>query len=315
MTLVIVGHEIRADGYSEVWAKNKNSQKIILRSEGLFAVADSIITSGGSPILSGLRKIHSIPLKLWKPYFVHEYFRDYLETYIDTECFVAFSGSTLTATHALNNISTHLGNLQISCEPRRKEFIPVKYIVQRHCEYNILRDSNEVILWGEDMFLNHDFEKLLTAQYIAEVIEHSINNALKSAKKYRLTAEEVQNMRSDFAAGIFCPTTKQHYLFLYRMRERMVNNIVEVFTEREEIGNDRVAVLGMRDKFEERAQKTYCEALKSGISTGKEIFKFLNYAIEEVASTGSFSIDKPSFHKKFECGKLKTVKVEPSNDN
>lgn len=308
MTLVIVGHEQVEDGYGSVWRKDNDSKEITLRSEGLFAVADSIITvtgsNGDTPLLSGLRKIYPIPIKLWKPSFLDVYFNGYFETYIESSCFVAFAGSTLTATHALNLISDHLCNLQISYKFNRGE-----YIVQRHCETNVLSDSKNAI-WDKHMFLDRYFQKLLTAQYIAEVIEHSINTALKSAQKYRLSKDEINKMHTDFAAGIHCPTTGQHFLFLYRMQITQKEDLVEVYTKREEIKSDTVAVLGMRSEFEERAQKKYFEALKSGSSTGKEMFKFLNDSIKEVSSKGKFSIDKPSFHMKFEDGLLEKINFE-----
>lgn len=313
MTLVIVGHEKVKDGYSQVWA-HKEESKISLRSEGLFAVSDSVITANGThgekPILSGLRKIHHVPIKLWKPCFVGEYFRDYFEVYIETGCFIAFSGSTLTATHALNIIIEHLAKFQISYKSCRENSSPGEYIVQRHCEYNELRDSPGVVLWDEDMFLPRHFEGLLSFEFIASIIEHSINAALKSAKKYRLSREDLDLMSTDFAAGIYCPRRASHHIFVYRMKERQnEDGIIEVFTEGEEVPEDQVAVLGMRNQFEARAQNIYKQALGQGNSTGSELFKFLNSAIDEVAESGSFAIDRPALHKKFEHGNLEKLKV------
>ena len=313
MTLIIVGHEKVKDDFSQVWA-HKEESKISLRSKGLFAVSDSVITANGTqgekPILSGLRKVHHVPIKLWKPYFVREDFRDYLEVYIETGCFIAFSGSTLTATHALNTIIEHLAKLQISYKLCKESYSPGEYIVQRHCEYNELRDSPEVVLWGEDMFLPRHFEGLLSYEFIASVIEHSINVALKSAKKYRLGPEDLDLMRTDFAAGIYCPRRASHHIFLYRMKERQnEDGIIEVFTEGEEVSEDQVVVLGMRNQFEAKTQNIYEQALGQGNSTGSELFKFLNSAIDEVAKSGSFAIDRPALHKKFERGNLEKLKV------
>ena len=169
MTLVIAGFEKVKDGWGKVWGKH-DPGTMSLRTEGLFVVADSVITATGSagqrPILSGLRKAHFIPIKLWKPYFVDRYFRNYSEVFMESGCFVAFSGSTLTATHALNGIVEHLGKLQISYV-RSKVGGPGKYIVQRSCEFNLLRDEPGTTLWNEDMFLPNDFFGLLTSEYIA----------------------------------------------------------------------------------------------------------------------------------------------------
>ncbi|WP_097107488.1 hypothetical protein [Nitrosomonas ureae] len=243
-------------------------------------------------------------------YFIGEYFRDYQEVHIETGCFIAFSGSTLTATHALNTITEHLAKLQISYKSSRESSYPGEYIVQRHCEYNELKNSPGVVLWDDDMFLPKHFEGLLSYEFIASTIEHSINVALKSAKKYRLSREELDLMSTDFAAGIYCPRRESHHIFVYRMKERQnEDGLIEVFTEGEEVSEDQVAVLGMRKQFEARAQNIYEQALGQGNSTGSELFKFLNSAIDEVAESGSFAIDRPSLHKKFEGGNLRKLKV------
>jgi|GEM_PF-1746549 len=309
MTLVIVGHERVKDGWTEVWGGQ--SEQIKLKSKGLFAVSDSVITTSGSagmkPLLSGLRKVHSIAIQLWKPYFVGSHFRDYLEVQQRLECFIAFSGSTLTATHAINLISEHLGKLQISYA-RSSDKGPRAYIVQRHCESNELRDSQGLTVLGDDMFTPTDMARLLTASYISEVVEHSINVALRSAKHYRLTAQEVELMRTDFAAGIFCPASEAHRLFIYRMNERQnEDGVLEVYSTKEEVPDDRIAVLGMRERFESRAQMEYEQALKQGKATGNEMFKFLNSAIDEVAANGSFEIDRPSSYKRLYQGSLKKI--------
>ncbi|MET0334922.1 MAG: hypothetical protein ABW190_11670 [Rhizobacter sp.] len=306
MTLVIVGHE----KVKESWSWNDKAE-LRLRNEGLFAVSDSVITSNGSrgqtPLLSGLRKVHPITIQLWKPYFVNSCFRDYLEVHQRSECFVAFSGSTLTATHAMNLISEHLGKLQISYR-RASDRGAGTYVVQRHCEYNELRDTKEVIDWDEDMFSPRDLTGLLTASYISEVAEHSINVALRSAKQYRLTPEDVELMRTDFAVGIACPTTDAHRLFVYRMKSRLsAEGMLEIYAAPEEITDDKIAVLGMRKQFEARAQCAYDRAVKEGYSTGEEMFKFLNLAIDEVAASGSFEIDRPSSHKRLTQGSLEKV--------
>ncbi|WP_186131956.1 hypothetical protein [Burkholderia gladioli] len=317
MTLVIVGHEKIKDGWASAWGDDSASMK--MRNDGLFAVSDSVITvngtNGENPLLSGLRKIHGVEIKFWKPYFVDGYFRDYLDVASTSECFVAFAGSTLTATHALDIICEHLGKLLISYSRNSDRAEPATYVIQRHCEYNDIRDTQQVIRWDEDMFMRSDFAALFTADYVSKVIEHSINVALKSAKRYRLTRQALDLMKTDFVAGIHCPVTETHRLFEYRMKEREnAEGVIEVFTERDEIPDGRVAVLGMRDAFERRAQAAYDSAVREGLSTGKELFRFLNAAIDEVAQQKSFAIDRPSVHKKLERGSVKIVSFEGRKD-
>ncbi len=81
--------------------------------------------------------------------------------------------------------------------------------------------------------------------------------------------------------------------------------------EREEIEEQKVAVLGLRAEFEEHAQTAFNTALASGKSTGNALFSFLNDAITKVTATGSLAIDRPAIYKHFNGGKLKKVQVAP----
>jgi hypothetical protein len=313
MTLIIAGHEQAADPWQNVWAKSHEGKETKLAKDGLFAVADSVITIMGSdgltPILSGHRKIHGIPIKLWKPYFVGEYFRSYLSPHFETECFMAFAGSTLTANHCLNLVSEHLSQLRISYKRATTPLTPGTYFVQRHCEYNILEDPKASGLWSEDMFLDSDFEGILTAEHIAQDVEHSLNKAVESARKHRLSEESLSNMHTDFLLGVHCPRNKTHHLFTYRMKTKLVEGVYELYMEREEIEEQKVAVLGLRKEFEYHAQVSMNTALASGKSTGNAMFSFLNDAITKITATGSFAIDRPAIHKHFYVGKLKKVQV------
>jgi hypothetical protein len=309
MTLIIAGHEQAADPWQQVWAQSDAVGDKKLAKDGLFAVADSVITimgSGGlTPILSGHRKIHGIPIKLWKPYFVCEYFQSYPAPHFETECFMAFAGSTLTASHSLNMVTEHLSQLRISYSRTSTPLTPGSYIVQRHCEYNILEDPKASGRWAEDMFLDSDIEGLLTAEYISQVVEHSLNKAVESARKHRLSEDSFRNMHTDFMLGVHCPKNDTHHLFTYRMRAKLVAGVYEPYMERAEVGPEKVAVLGLRKDFEAPAQAAMDTALSSGRSTGEAMFSFLNEAITEVTATGSLAIDRPAIHKHFKSGRLK----------
>lgn len=318
MTLIIAGFEKKKNPWANVWAE-KTTTANELKTYGLFAVADSLITSNDGetsrPLLSGLRKIHSIPIKLWKPYFVDGVFRDYFEVHFESECFVAFAGSTLTATHALDVIAEHLSKLRISYDSKTQNEVESKYVVRRDCQYIELRDAKRYTEWDDDMFLPSDFNGLLTADYLADVIEHSINVALKSAKKYRISEKAFKQMGTDFLAGIQCPATGQYRLFTFRMRCKINDeHMMEVFASRQEISDEEVAVLGMRNEFETRAQSAYKDALSAGTSTGAMLFNFLNVAIDEVTATEDVLIDRPAIHKLLENGTLSKVDFMKSPD-
>lgn len=119
MTLIVSGHNFGKNPWRDFDNIKKHKG---MRQEGLFAIADSIITThssnGHSPLLSGFKKIKEIPVKLWQPYFIGENFKSYNSVFAQFDCFVAFAGSTLTAQHAIDSISNHLSTLRIDYQSR-----------------------------------------------------------------------------------------------------------------------------------------------------------------------------------------------------
>lgn len=295
MTLVVAGYNFEENP----WRKIDNIKESTgVRAEGLFAVADSIITSlssnGHSPLLSGFKKIKEIPVKLWQPYFVGENFKSYNSVFLDFECFVAFAGNTLTAQHVIDLISNHLATLRIDLQDRsfREDG---EYVVKKKCDPNNLILNGHSSVYGDDMFVpeNH-YYGILTAEYIAEVVEHSINKALSSAQKYKLDEKSLREMYSEFILGVNCPSSGSDLLVKYKMnRRKNYDGIFEVFVESEKVKEGEVAVIGMSARFNELAQKTAKETINKGLSLKKEMTSFVRNAIDEVNDEGSFQIAMP----------------------
>ncbi|MBX9269266.1 hypothetical protein [Chromobacterium violaceum] len=308
MTLIIAGHNLEEDFYPT--PINTDSSK--MRTNGIFVLADSSITSpssrGEKVILGGFRKIYPIPIKIWKPYFNGLYFRNYLDTYYESECFVAIAGSTLTAQHTLNSIVTHLSEIRISYKRSKKLLEPGEYIIQRHCQANELEQGAGVDTWDEDMFTEDDYKDIINADAIVNIIEHSINDSLNSARKYKISEEDFKAMQTDFAVGLYCPKNKNHRLFTFTMKTKTnLEGFLEVFAEKNEIEGDDIAVLGMRSRFEKPAKDLLRQLISQRKSPAAHLFDFLNSAIDTVKSEGNFSIDRPSVHKTLINGKLELV--------
>lgn len=310
MTLVVAGYNFEENP----WRKIDNIKESTgVRAEGLFAVADSIITSlssnGHSPLLSGFKKIKEIPVKLWQPYFIGENFKSYNSVFLDFECFVAFAGNTLTAQHVIDLISNHLATLRIDLQDGsfRKDG---EYVVKKRCDPNNLMLNGHSSVYGDDMFIpEKHYDGILTAEYIAEVVEHSINKALSSAQKYKLDERSLREMYSEFILGVNCPSSGSDLLVKYKMnRRKNYDGVFEVFVESERIKEGEVAVIGMSTRFNELAQKTAQEAINKGLSLKNEMTSFVKNAIEEVNDEGSFQIAMPVAVKSLKNRKVtKTV--------
>jgi len=295
MTIVVAGYNFGEN----IWRKsNDDEERKAIRQEGLFAVADSIITSvssqGHSPLLSGFKKIKELTIKLWRPYFVGEQFHSYKSIHQQTDCFVAFAGSTLTAQHVIDLISNHLANLRIDYESSSCS-APPKYLVKKNCDANTLIRNGTGSLYGTDMFNPEtDFKNLLTGSYICDVVEHSINKALSSARKYKLDQAALAEMYTEFMFGVPCPPSQKDYLLKFTMDKKLNDDgIYEVFARRQDVSEGEVAVIGMSKRFEAGAQKATREAIENGESLKYVMEEFVVNAIREVNDEGSFQIAMP----------------------
>jgi hypothetical protein len=307
MTLIIAGYN--------------NSNNNAFFSKSIFFASDTAISSGNSTLLCGFRKVYPVAVKLWEPYFIGEYFKDYLSVYMESECAVAFAGNTLTAQHILNSISGHLANLRISIsyEQLGVKLKHGRYVIVKPCESNELIDLSRVSLsrvslWAEDMFTRDKYKDLLTADYIAETIEHSINHAVCSARKYKLNSDSFNNLLTDFAAGIRCPITGEFYLYVFRMQVRYgEGGVREAYTSKELIANSRIAVLGLKNQFEAPAQAHFDNAKAKSQDIPTAMFEYLNEAIDIIKAEGRCSIDRPSILKIFDEKGVRTIQRRPED--
>ena len=312
MTLIIAGHHLEKSW--DIWGKEEVSDITSspkMESNGLFVASDSVITSatshGDVAILGGFRKIYPVQIKVWEPDFIESTFNGYRNIYYESECFVAFAGNTLTAQHVLNFISTHLRQIHISVERSRDSEKYWEYKIIRHCQKNILEENRWSTTWGEDMFTPDDCRGIVTAVALADIIEYSINEALSSAQKYKLDEMAFKSMYTEFVAGIYCPISRSHKLYTFRFNFKMNNGVRDVYAEKYDVPEDEVVVLGMRNEFEERANKIFKDSIHSGATPARELFRFLNDAISEVRKSGSYQIDRPSVLRTFSEGRLDQV--------
>jgi hypothetical protein len=260
---------------------------------GLFAVADSAITSpDGKTLLSGFRKVYPVPIKLWKPTFIQESFKTYQNVYWETEAFLAFAGSTLTAQHYMNAVDEHLANLRITCFPNDG---PIRYRVGLLCESkdNPLFKPNTY--WGEDTFVDRDFDGLLTDEVIVDTVQHSLEAAVRSARGYKLDEREFHSLLTHFAFGFRSPEAGGEYrLYQFDMEtEQDPEGLMQVRVRRKSVSPGQVAVLGMRGEFGSRAQSAYERALSSRQPVEAAIFEFVQSAVREVKSASGTGIDMP----------------------
>lgn len=320
MTLIITGY-VHKTGFHTEYPKLPNEFEVVRtptdksqKKSGIFSIADSVITTiGGAgkiPLLKGFKKIVNMPIKLWKPYFVGSNFRGYFSTFLECECFIAFAGSTLTSQHVLNLISNHLSELRI--DYRSKRVGSGDFIVVKSCDHNELISTASFSQYDDDLFIpDKDYAGLLTADVIVDVVEHSINKALSSAKEFRLSEKAFNEMYTEFTLGINCPATGEDVIYQFDMDKRLNSDgVFEVFVNKQRIAENQVSIIGMRNEFKNRIDDVVESAINNNINLCDELTNFMAQAISEVDERGSFEIGRPIVVKKLKDGKLKKISVQ-----
>ncbi|MGW8168394.1 MAG: hypothetical protein ACWGHH_00035 [Sulfurovaceae bacterium] len=309
MSLIFVGYDTQKVYFND-FKQTKDIKTIKSKShivdDGIFAISDSAITTneGKKTLLTGFRKIYDITAQLWEPSFSPGGdFAGYHNIHSRYKLIVGFVGSTLVAQHILNGITGHLEHLEISCKERLPNLLQeIEYIVNLPCEYNVLANRRILTIWDETTFTRVDFKELITGEFLANSIEHSINASIKSAREHRLDENEFKQMFTDFFCGVYCPTAMEHQVYIFRMKAKEENGIMIAYTEKEKLPKDEIAVLGMRVDFERIAKNVFSKAIKNGESPIIALENCMSDCIDKVHKRGSSEIDKPIISKKLYHG-------------
>jgi len=270
--------------------------------ETAFFCADSTISANGRTLLSGFRKIYPIPVITWQPYFIGETFKDYQDKHISTHCTIAFSGNTLTAQHLLNSITSHLSQLRLSWCSKRSS-----YVILRHCDptNELLKDGYE---WDESMFSTRDFCGLLTCDLIFDVILYSVNEAIYSARKYKLDEDGYRSLVTAFVAAAYDPEKGETKLARFDMENEeteigYLNPIFRLTPLREK----DITQIGDPSLIDEQ-EKIHSISEEQGMSIDCASFKHLLKKIDSSLDQGKRVVDYPAVLKHFKSGQLSVVK-------
>jgi hypothetical protein len=284
MTLVVAGHSLQKGAFS------KTSNYV----NGLFAASDSNITSDGTVLVSGFKKVIEVPVRVKALNFCGDYLNGYMGYRYEGGGFIAFAGSTLVAQHIINSIINHLGELYPT-------FVAGEYKLAMSCETEWHLENRE---YFDDMLLDKDLNPLLTASYLAGVVSHSIQAVLNSAKKHEGMKKKFSELQAEFIFGIQCPAQKSFNLYQYEILSdenggAVVNQI--------DVPQGDLAVIGLKTEYAVTAQACYTNAIKSGERTAKALHKFVASSITDKNEIGIFSIGKPC--GLYEYGGLRLEKV------
>ena len=286
MTLVVAGY--RQSSLS--WGTP--STYVPDRRSGIFMVADSIISTvtatGRKPLVSEFRKVIEVPIHVWEPHFIGENFHDYIKVFNSHKCLIAFAGSTLTAQHIINCITGHLGKLRIDYKSGEK----FECVVRKSCDPNNLISNGRSSIYDEDIFIpDRDYQNLLSAEFISDVVEHSINKALESKMKHVIDQQALDAMRTEIMLGLTCPIKKVDHLYTYSFRIRNIpGGGVEAYCQKDLVQANDIGILGMINTYGPQAKNVAQKAMTTGNTLQEDI---TDYVVQTVKNDTTYEIGFP----------------------
>lgn len=266
--------------------------------ESIYFATDSVLTTPymglSRLLLKGFKKVVEIPVRIKLPLFQGNSFYRYYGDTFETKCTIAFAGSTLVAQHLMNSITNHLAELY----PTHKHS---RYRLAMSCEKNLhlCGDYDVEGLYGDCMFTQEHLHSLLNAQYISEVVEHSINAVLSIVKTYSDMSVDFGPYKAEFILGVYCPQDKQHYLYTY---EIIPDNNLGATVLKNSINKNEIAIIGAKN-FKDEALVNI-NGKNPLFKADEKMFKFLNKIIDSENSIGNITIGKPSALFNFKRGYL-----------
>ncbi|HHX8689250.1 hypothetical protein [Vibrio alginolyticus] len=285
MTLIIAGHTLER-GFRE---ESSNFER------GLFVSSDSNITQNNVVLVHGFRKVYEVPVRVKALNFCGEWFNGYSGVRNEYKAFVAFAGSSLVAQHIMNSIENHLGELYPT-------IVNGEYQLAMSCE---TRKHLNQGYYSQDMFLDSDLENLVSAQYLAEVVKHSIEAVIASANGRGQMARLFSAYQAEFIFGVECPESREHCLYQYEIIEEVDGMYSNAIVAVDNIPKGSVAVIGMKELFKSGAQSAFDSAVENGEKTSLVLHDYLNESIRSNSEinndigfpSGLFNLNGNSFER------------------
>ena len=281
-----------------------------LENHGVFIATDSAISTleGRKTLLNGFRKVYSIPIKVLKPYFVDDLFHGYLgHKCFEGECTIAIAGNTLTAQHVINAVTDTLSNLKLAHQ-REDRSSDIEYIAFMPSEddRNPLLNPPMPVRYKDDTYTQDYCTDVINAEMLSEFVEHSIQNAISSARQYKLDEHDIKSLETEFIL-VFQkePGSEENEIYKYLLQETTDGEgLIQLNVIKEKVLDDDIAIIGMHSDYYEPALKVFRSAEKNE-SPAKKCMEFLNKTISDRQES---DVAFPTTLFEYKEGKLKRTK-------
>ncbi|ERT17037.1 hypothetical protein [Pseudomonas aeruginosa] len=283
MTLIVAGHTLEQLDFEGIKSTH---------AHGTFFASDSSITQDGAVLVNGYKKVYEIPIRVNGVNLLGNWFNGYHGFIYEDGCAIAFAGSTLVSQHIMNSIRNHLGELKPTYRDDKYQLAMLcekhKFIGQ-HCD--------------GDMFKRSDYgpNYLLSAAFIAGVVQHSIQAVLDRASEHKSMKKNFTAYQAEFILSVRCPLTSKYHIYQYEIVPGPDNgdaskaDSTPAVATMVEIPEGKVAVIGMRKFFGDDASKAFAAAIEAGQRTDTAMHEFVTTAIRDQNAIGAFGIGLPAF--------------------
>lgn len=279
MTLVVAGYE----------------------GEEIFFIGDSAISSDNVTLLSGFKKIYSVPIVVNQPYILRT-FRNYIPYKgYEGECVIALAGSTLIAQHVINSVVEHLDKIRVKHDYDENG---IKYSLIRHCN---TKDNSfyraEYTEYTDNIYLDSDIYNAITVDNIKQIIEYSIKEALSSASKHVLDSESWGRViNNEYLFALCCPHTGKNFLYKVELIEQVTDNGIKAVPVITQIPEGNIGVIGIK-AHTQILNEEYKNLLTTPSKISLGMLNCIEDIIDKCNSEGNKGVAKPIIYKRFN-GKL-----------
>lgn len=251
MTLIIAGYEKQLEASSAT----------------TFFISDSAITrrsivngqtTGVKTLLTDYRKLYTKEITIHYPKFNnYSVFERYYEKQTIGKVVIAFAGGKDTAHHIINEIEIELSNIKVSFESDFETRL-VANSAQNSFEVNNKYEH----CWDLDRYYLNDIDKTLSHEFLASLIKGSIEKALVSARKFKLSKDDFDELKCQFITSLYCRVSKKHILYKYSIDEIMIDHILMPNVTMTIVPEDTIAFIGSGN-YGQRLITTYQKYLIS----------------------------------------------------
>lgn len=283
MTLIVAGHTLEQLDFEGIKS---------VHGRGTFFASDSSITQKGEVLVNGYKKVYEIPIRVNGVNLLGNWFNGYHGFIYEDGCAIAFAGSTLVSQHIMNSIRNHLGEL-------KPTYRDDKYQLAMPCERHKFIGQH----CDGDMFKRSDYgpNYLLSAAFIAGVVQHSIQAVLDRASEHKGMKKNFTAYQAEFVLSVRCPLTSKYHIYQYDIvpgpddGDGSNADSIPAVAQMAEIPEGKVAVIGMREFFEKEANDAFAAAMDAGQRTDAAMLEFVTNAILDQNAIGAFGIGLPAF--------------------